>query len=180
MTREWPRSALPLADGSVTIWEHMVASKRIFIPVGLLGAWLGACSSAPLPDLHGFLAPDGGQAQGPSGSSGGGSSGGGSSGGSSGGCGACTSGDDGGSTGPGSPADASLPDDTAAPPPQTPDTGSLFPPFTFPEAGSSSSGGSSDGGSPCHGQNKICIDPVFDCILQGCGASSACVGAICQ
>ncbi len=49
-----------------------------------------------------------------------------------------------------------------------------FPPITLPEAGSSTS---SDGGANMC-STKICVDPVFDCPLQGC--FNGCVNFVCQ
>ena len=41
----------------------------------------------------------------------------------------------------------------------------VFPPLTLPDSGGSSS---SDDGGPNACTAKLCIDPVFDCPLQGC------------
>ena len=49
-----------------------------------------------------------------------------------------------------------------------------FPPITLPDSGTSTS---ADGG-PNSCNTKICIDPVFDCPLQGC--FNGCVNFICQ
>jgi hypothetical protein len=75
------------------------------------------------------------------------------------------SGDD-SSTSSGSPSPG---DDSSAPSGDDSSTGTtappLFPPFTLPEAGMSST--PDDGGANAC-TTKICIDPVFDCPLQGC------------
>ena len=40
----------------------------------------------------------------------------------------------------------------------------MLPPFMLPDSG----GSSSDDGGPNSCSSKLCIDPVFDCPLQGC------------
>ncbi len=96
----------------------------------------------------------------------GGSSGGGS--GSSGGSGSAGSDDAGSASDDATTGDDASPgvpgSDDASPPP-------LFPPLTLPDSGSSS-------GDANACSTKICIDPVFDCPLQGC--FNGCVNFVCQ
>jgi hypothetical protein len=73
--------------------------------------------------------------------------------------------------------DATVGDDSAAPP--TGDDGGtappfMFPPISLPDGGSTSTG---DGGANAC-TTKICIDPVFDCPLQGC--FNGCMNFFCQ
>jgi hypothetical protein len=72
--------------------------------------------------------------------------------------------------------DATASDDGTAPPPGD-DAGTppfMFPPITLPDSGSTSTG---DGGANAC-TTKICIDPVFDCPLQGC--FNGCMNFFCQ
>ena len=91
-------------------------------------------------------------------------------------CATCSEPDDAGAIGPddasGGPADDA--GDTLSPGDAAPqDDGSgasppfTFPPIDWPDAGLGAPSGPDDGGdNAC--TSKICIDPVFDCPLQGC------------
>jgi hypothetical protein len=92
----------------------------------------------------------------------------------------CTTCSDDSSVAPVETDDASVgSDDSSAP--ATGDDGStgttpppfMFPPVSLPEAGSSTDDG---GANSC--TTKICIDPVFDCPLQGC--FNGCVNLHCM
>jgi len=76
---------------------------------------------------------------------------------------------------PSTPPDDAAPvqDDSSAPPTLGDDAS--IPPLTFPDAGLGSPPPSGDA-SAC--STKICIDPVFDCPLQGC--FNGCVNFQCQ
>jgi len=148
--------------------------KQVFVLVGLLGASAAGCTAGVADALHGFSTDaGGGQGTSSGGGSGGGSSGGSGSGSSNGGCSACTPGDD-ATTGEdgGNPqtVDASQDDSPVSPPSSSgggSSSGFMFPPFTLPDSGGSSGSSTGDGGANMC-TTKICIDPVFDCPLQGC------------
>lgn len=96
----------------------------------------------------------------------------GSDGGSTSSCSTCSADDGGGAQPPGSPPpsdDSGLQEDAAASP--VPDDASGtppigLPPFSLPDGGLGGSSPAPGDGGAC--TTKICIDPVFDCPLQGC------------
>jgi hypothetical protein len=131
------------------IWASLV----VLCVMALVACAAGSSSTGP--EVHSFGEPTADAAAGDDGS---------------GSCSACSTAD--ATTSPPSqsstPDGAASPDDASGTPVSNEDSGTMpigLPPLTLPDGGLGGTPASDDGGA-C--TTKICIDPVFDCPLQGC------------
>ena len=192
MTLEWPRVALPPpcplgqdSPSAMRLLEKFTFALSMSLGVVAVGA--AGCTASVADQLRGFDSGAGNYGGGSSSGSGNASSSSGSDNGSSGGCSSCNAGDDattGDDSGSGTSSSGATGDDGSAQSSSSSGVsgssgttssssgGIVFPPLSLPDGGlfggGSSSGGTSSSGDGGVCKTKICIDPVFDCPLQGC------------